>query len=97
MAEVAEFAPRTGYLYAVEPGVPIPPVPVSEPNDGLPKYPFRVMGLGDSFLVPYAGEAGAGVQNRLNAAWHHFVRRVAPTWRFTTRQVDDGVRCWRIT
>lgn len=78
---------KTHYEAEIEKGIPMPP--------GLgkagksPRWPFRGMEVGDSFLFPptidskragtWASNAGA----RMNR-------------KFSVRQTADGTRCWRI-
>lgn len=70
-------------------GIPIPPK-----NCGTKScYPLREMKVGDSFLVEVpAGERKAKFQVALCLA----ARRVEGK-KFTTRQVENGVRVWRVS
>ena len=61
------------------------------------KYPFSQMQVGDSFFVPVDDDngkqkIGASVRNAALAA----VKRGASKGRFSSRQVEGGVRVWRI-
>jgi hypothetical protein len=67
----------------VEKAIPIP----QDRN----KYPFKTMEVGDSFFVPANGEALQRVQNRVSNSWKRHASK-----RFLSRQIDGGVRVWRI-
>lgn len=73
----------------VEKGIPAPAV---RPTHIGPKYPFREMDLGDSFLVP-----GSAERNRaLATAWHFSRSKLGKGRKFATRKVAEGYRIWRI-
>lgn len=63
--------------FAIEKNIPFPE-----------KYPFRVMEVGDSFLVPDKFEV-----YRLRSIMGHHHRNSG--LRFTTRTVAEGIRVWR--
>ena len=70
----------------IEQGIPVP-----APKRGRgrePRYPFADMQPGDSF---FAADIKAG-------SLQHAASRAtkAMGWRFTTRQLDGGARCWRV-
>ena len=73
--------------FKIEKGVPVP----SGYNVG-PRYPLLEMGVNDSFLVPFGGDDALAVKNRVSKAVYgkHQDRK------FTIRQVEGGVRVWRI-
>jgi hypothetical protein len=54
------------------------------------KYPFRLMDIGDSFFVPCEKGKKEAVQRSLSQCARH-----SKPLKFITRQLDDGVRCWR--
>ena len=71
-------------MYEVEDGIPMPEL-VRKSNE--PKYPWRLMGVGQSFFIP---EITAG---RL---WSQIAQAKKRTgYTFTARNVDGGVRVWR--
>ena len=72
----------------IDKSIPVPP----PSKHGSHKYPFRIMKVGDSFLVPLADDAG-GV--RLRSSVGQFQRRDDEQRKFSVRKVDDGYRCWR--
>lgn len=83
-------------MYPVERGVPIPAPFKRVVRVGMQKYPWAEMEVGDSFFVPHTPEEpGTWVQNRVNASAVHWLKRYARSHRFTTRQLANGVRCWR--
>ena len=51
-------------------------------------YPYKEMDVGDSFFVP-----NGKMQTLSNANWRMGKKLGA---RFTARQVDGGVRVWRV-
>ena len=73
--------------FSIEKGVPIP----ESRGGGRPKYPFREMGIGDSFFV--AGKSTA----KFNAVTQHHKKHHG--LKFAIRTVTEngvkGVRVWR--
>jgi hypothetical protein len=66
--------------------IPLPkPVGVGSPS----KYPYRSMNVGDSFLYP----KGVGIVAARSSANHAASRT---NWKFSLRQTEQGIRCWRI-
>lgn len=68
-------------------------LPIPPKYGHVEKYPLlRTMAVGESFLVrvPEWGSKGRFQAALLNAAY-----RVGQGKRFTTRQVENGVRIWR--
>jgi hypothetical protein len=57
-------------------------------------YPFPDMKIGDSFLIK--GEDTKRIQHNIASSYFVFTKSKQLTWRFTTRIVEGGVRCWRI-
>ena len=79
-------------MIAVERGVPMP-----EPKGrGRPaKYPWRKMGVGDSFRSdPPVGFSKSRYQSHLSAAAAGAAKRMNA--KFMTRIDDNGVRVWRV-
>lgn len=75
------------------------PVPPRKPAGGVgprtkKRRPWRQMQLGDSFMV----KASPGAANRLQVTLAQTGRRIFEEtgMRFTTRQIEGGVRVWRI-
>lgn len=84
-------------IFTIERGLPIP----TGGYRGQPSpYPFANLSIGDSFLVPFdfkvSGRALTPQQlrSRLHGA-AACVRRRHPERKFTIRNSEDGVRCWR--
>lgn len=74
----------------IDKNIPIPPAD----RRGLAtsrttKYPFRKMQIGESFLFP----KGTKVSNARSAA-QQTARR--SNMKFSVRQIEEGIRCWRI-
>ncbi len=79
--------------YKIEKNVPI----VTKVNNlARPKYPFEEMVVGDSFKVSRFGKAKRKIASRLGSAARDFVAKNHPDWKFSVRQVEDGVRVWRV-
>ena len=76
----------------IEAGIPVPRMPQGR----APLYPFATMAVGDSFFVADTSEPKRLQANRVIVAARGYVVRHAPAARFTTRQVEGGVRCWRV-
>lgn len=61
------------------------------------KYPFDRLAVGDSFMVkPREGWSSGHLQMVIDSCARGFRRCHEPSRKFTVRQVDGGVRCWRI-
>lgn len=58
-----------------------------------PRYPFRNMEEGDSFLIPLASEKATRNQKIYPAASKFSSRNKG--FEFVTRKLDDGIRVWR--
>ncbi len=71
--------------YRIEKNIPPP-----EDSRGLQKYPFKKMEIGDSFFVP------AGKAKSVRQQVQYYQKRSAEPVRFTVRQVEGGVRVWRV-
>lgn len=70
-------------MLTVDSGIPIPADAQRE------KYPFPVMQIGDSFLLPDVESA----KNARSAAWMYSKRHGT---KFSCRRVEDGWRVWRV-
>ena len=70
--------------YKIDTDIPIPSM--GRPN----QYPFAEMKVGDSFFIEGRTSSYASTAARNWASKHE------PSWRFTSRQQDGGVRVWRI-
>ena len=64
-------------------------IPVSRKGHSSARYPFATMEIGDSFFV-------VEKQTKLSSLATGFARRNGGQQKFTTRQVEGGVRVWRI-
>lgn len=72
-------------MYKIEDNVPAPPKLVT----GRPfKYPLAILGVGQSFYVP------KGDRKTISVCASRVASRLGRT--FAVRQVDGGVRAWRI-
>ena len=80
----------------IEKGVPLPP-PTHRGRKPISKYPFEGMAVGDSFLIPAeTPDELRKVQSQVGGAISHFRRQGYWEWRFATRQLNKGLRVWRI-
>lgn len=59
-------------------------------------YPFADMEVGDSFYVASVKENHQRILGSVATCVRHYVTRRAPQKRFTVRQIDSGIRCWRL-
>lgn len=74
----------------IEKNIPVPPVQLSK-GEG---YPFKMLEVGDSFLVPLRDKTPRDLQKYMaGKANYHSLRQAM---KFTTRIVEGGVRVWRI-
>jgi hypothetical protein len=89
--------PGDAVICEVEEGVPIPKDYAPDHN-WRKKYPFEKLGVGASFLikVPEGTPRGKLARSVSNAAWAFRNRCGHPEQVFTTRQVPEGVRVWRV-
>lgn len=73
------------------------PVPTSGIQKGRPrKYPIESLEIGDSFLIPYEKDVNKNaMHSRASGSIANF-RKKHPEKKFTTRQMEDGIRVWRI-
>lgn len=76
-------------MIPVESNIPLPP---KRPSTGRPEgqlgYPWRAMGVGDSFFV--RGRTGGQMAKQV------YMRGRADQRRYVVRTVDGGVRVWRV-
>lgn len=82
--------------YAVERGIPCPPRNNAERfySSQCAAYPFEIMEVGDSFLVPYIPERTPLRElQRVASAMGEFHKATGKT--FTNRTLKEGIRCWR--
>jgi hypothetical protein len=60
----------------------------------LNRYPFAEMQVNHSFLLVCQPEDRKVVANRVRAAFYSYCKKHDAA--FTARQVEDGVRVWRV-
>lgn len=65
------------------------PMPKTDNRGRREKYPFSEMSVSDSFFVP--GKTAVNFQGTATAAAKRY-----PGTKFRCRDVDGGVRCWRV-
>ena len=83
-------AKQTNGEFKIERGVKMPPRLARQT-----KYPWVGMKPGESFIVrPNEGESLHALQNRVSSATRYTIKR--NLGKFATRQMDGGVRIWRI-
>lgn len=83
-------------MLPIETGIPIP-----DPNARKRVYPFPDMKVNDSFIVVVPAEPTDTFLARRKRKQAFLAERArrhgdGTGHRFTTRQVEDGVRVWRI-
>ena len=93
--------PASGFQ--VERGVPVPPKsPFNSRRGRQEAYPWSTMKVGDSFFVRPADCPRRDGKTRTVSGLQNLLGVVATTatkagkGKFTTRQMDGGVRVWRI-
>lgn len=75
----------------IEKGIAMP-APTWRGGPRNPKYPFRDMEVGDSFLVATKQD-----RERAKATLWYFTRsNIGKGRKFASRKVDDGYRIWRL-
>lgn len=79
-------------MFKIEKNIPIPPKCSNTSVDRRVKYPWRKMEVGDSIAIPINGRKAAVVRATITAC----TRRTTPDRRYTTRQIGDSIRVWRI-
>jgi hypothetical protein len=73
----------------IEKGVPIPQ---TRGNRNL--YPFKKMGVGDSFFILDKSNPKKTLRNVCSAA--SFFKKKNPKYKFHSRSYVTGVRVWRV-
>ena len=71
-------------------------IPVPEKSSRDRKYPLDQMEVGDSFLVPTDPAMTVSKLQKKASASVAYAHRTLGGRRFVTRQVEGGVRVWRI-
>lgn len=72
-------------MIELEHGIPMP-----EAGNRVTKYPFRIMEVGDSFVISITKQNSISAQMSLN-------RKIDSNKKFITRKINDGeLRVWRI-
>lgn len=83
-------------MYQVEKNIPMPRPYVGRPHSGEEKYPIRQMEVGDSFFVPLAeGQKTESLRGSINANINKKKLRQEGL-RFATRNMEGGLRVWRL-
>lgn len=75
----------------VESGIEIP----TRTRKGTAKYPFASMEVGDSFLTAAEEDDMVRVKSRMSNACAQAQKKLEG-YKFSVRQVEGGVRVWRI-
>ncbi|API60556.1 hypothetical protein BSL82_15735 [Tardibacter chloracetimidivorans] len=86
-------------MFKIERGLPIPPKGTSRVKTmkgGKWTYPFRMMQVGDSFLLPCAIEDRTDRTMACHGAANAFKRYHGNGFKITTRVDPKGIRVWRI-
>ena len=79
----------TEFMYKVEQGIPMP-----RQGSGRPKYPWRRLKVGQSFLVPCAEQDLGDLMNSLTRCGHSVGATTG--FKFALRTIYGGIRVWRI-
>ena len=70
-------------------------VPLKEDLMKKKKYPFKDMGIGDSFLIKCETPDRDKTKKRLVSSAHQFYNK-NKGFKFKISRVEDGVRVWRV-
>lgn len=70
----------------IEKSIPMPP---AGGKNGLAKYPWKSMAVGDSFLFP-AGVSHQAASSNITSA------QKRTGFQFSYRSTSEGIRCWRV-
>ena len=80
--------------FTIETGIEVPVA--TRVRADAPKYPFAIMKVGDSFLIPAAGAKELEqVEGRMRGAVGRYTKQENGTVKFTVRRVEGGIRTWR--
>ena len=82
-------------MYEIDKNIPIPSLAPKGRKQGMASktvlYPFRLMEIGDSFLVPCETFDDARVRNNIRLSKQNQKSLI----KITIRRVADGLRVWR--
>ena len=59
-------------------------------------YPFKDMKVGDSFFIDTKDRDKGNMRNRVQSSSSRFAKMQDPKQQFCSRQLEGGIRCWRI-
>ena len=77
----------------IEKGIPFP----KRASGPLSIYPLDKLEIGESFKIEIEGDVTLGrLAGRLSAAIAYYRKHINSEKKFTTRTIDDYIRCWRI-
>ena len=80
----------------IDKNIPIPDSRFGNKDGRPPKYPLKDLEINDSFLIPYEeGIEKNKMHSRASGSIANFNKKY-PEKKFVTRQIDDGIRVWRI-
>lgn len=78
--------------FKLEDGIPL--TPSKRGNGATPKYPFRVMKRGQSFLIPAKTAEVKRVRNTVGALTNRYGKIL--NRKFAARVTEAGIRVWRV-
>jgi hypothetical protein len=85
-------------MYPIEKDIPIPDWPPGHkpvsPIYSSKLYPFHLMEIGDSFLVP--PKSGETMRTVCRRVMPRVVRESREEKKFISRRCKDGLRVWRV-
>lgn len=88
-------------MFDIEKNIPIPKKnygAAGQVRKSYNNYHFRSFDVGDSILVPVPDtENPITSQLRVNASAYAAGKSHKPVLKFTTRQVEGGIRIWRVS
>jgi hypothetical protein len=81
-------------MIRIDKGIPVPRI---KQLRNTPKYPFDKMEVGDSFMILCEEDKVKNQSRLISIAKNSYLvnAKLKGIQSFTTRILEDGVRCWR--
>ena len=82
------------FTFQIEKNVPMPTWYRNSSEGYNGKYPFNLMKIGDSFLIPTAPVLAGKIRDTVSSATVWYRKRYDKGFHIRTRAVTGGVRVW---
>tara|TARA_R100000306_G_C4334448_1_gene121986 strand:- start:260 stop:613 length:354 start_codon:yes stop_codon:yes gene_type:complete len=82
------------FTFQIEKNVPMPTWYRNSSEGYNGKYPFNLMKIGDSFLIPTAPVLAGKIRDTVSSATVWYRKRYDKRFHIRTRAVTGGVRVW---